>query len=90
MARRLARIEDRLVPIIDLVSYRLADLIRVRLRHRLESSGQVFKDSRHKRRRYHSMDACPSPRRCAVCGWNGCAGTAPDPDERDAQRISPP
>jgi hypothetical protein len=42
IVRRLARIEVRLAPTIDLASYRLADLLRERRRRRLEASGQPF------------------------------------------------
>jgi hypothetical protein len=42
--RRLARIEVRLAPTIDLGSYRLADLIRERRRRRLEASGEPFEN----------------------------------------------
>ena len=42
--RRLHRLEEMLVPKIDLASQGVADLIRERRRRRLEESGQPFED----------------------------------------------
>jgi hypothetical protein len=55
--RRLQRLEERLVPQVDLASQRVAGLLRERRRRRLEASGQPFEDS--------SLTNLPTaPRRC--------------------------
>jgi len=42
--RRVGRLEQRLVPKVDLASQSVADIIRERRRRRLEASGEPFED----------------------------------------------
>ena len=44
LARRVRRLQRRLVPQVDLESQRLADLIRERRHRRLEAAGQPYEE----------------------------------------------
>ena len=44
LARRVRRLQRRLVPQVDLESQRLAELIRERRRSRLEAAGQPYEE----------------------------------------------